>query len=386
MNALEQARARFLCLVLALGTLLLFLPLARHGFLLYDDPEYLTENPPVEAGLSSEGLNWAFTTFHASNWHPLTWLSHMLDFQLFGPEAGAHHLVSVLLHAAAAVLLLRVLLRTTQAPWPSFIVAALFAWHPLRLESVAWAAERKDVLSALFWMLTLWAYSHYAAHATGTPGPTRCSGSPADLKSAASAARPGSLYYLLALLFFTLGLMSKPMLVTLPFALLLLDLWPLNRAGARTAGQGMPWVKLVPEKAPFFLLSGASCVVTFLAQRADAVVSLRPYPLSLRLGNTVLSYGRYLLKTVWPVDLAVFYPLPHQLLDWLHVAAAALFLVATSWLAWSSRRTRPHLLVGWLWYLGTLVPVIGLVQVGGQAMADRYTYIPSNWFVPRRCF
>jgi tetratricopeptide (TPR) repeat protein len=379
-----MARPRFLCFALALVTLLVFLPVWRHGFVLYDDPDYITENRVVQAGLTSDGFKWAFTTWHASNWHPLTWLSHMLDCQLFGLDAGAHHLVNVLFHAASAALLLAVLWRMTGAAWSSALVAALFAWHPLRLESVAWAAERKDVLCAFFGMLTLWAYVRYVEE-TGnslSQSETSVRGTTAKSRSPFHASRIThhasrftfhvSRFYLLALSFFALGLLSKPMLVTLPFALLLLDYWPLKRLGP----DGGRRLATVREKWPFFLLAAASCLVTFLAQRAEAVIAIQPYPIGLRLGNAVISYGRYLLKTIWPADLAVIYPLPHRL-AWPELAAAGALLIAISWFVWHTRRQRPHLTVGWLWFLGMLVPVIGLVQVGGQAMADRYSYLPS---------
>jgi tetratricopeptide (TPR) repeat protein len=266
----------------------------------------------------------------------------------------------------------------TGALWPSALVAAFFAWHPLRVESVAWAAERKDVLCALFWTLSLWAYAEYVK-VDPQPG-TRATES---RTAGPHLTLPGSLathhrlrVYLLALFLFALALMAKPMAVTLPFVLLLLDFWPLKRADLNTP-RSFPgiWLRLLLEKLPFFALSAVSCLLTLWAQ-GEAVAALQPWPWSLRIGNALLSYGRYLLKTVWPADLAIIYPL-ELVLPWAEVASAAIFLAAVSWYAWRVRRERPHLLVGWLWFLGTLVPAIGLVQVGGQAMADRYTYLPS---------
>ena len=309
----------------------------------------MAQNPIVQAGLTWAGVKWAFTTWHASNWHPLTWLSHMADCECFGLDAGAHHLVNAALHAANAALLFALLLRLTGATWSSALVAALFAWHPLRVESVAWVAERKDVLSSFFAFLSLLAYTRFAREKSRRD-------------------------YFLALLFFALGLLAKPMIVTLPCLLLLLDWWPLNRA--RSADGGVRNLKpLFLEKIPFFVLSAAACVVTFFAQRAVAVLSVDQYPMSLRLGNALLSYARYLLKIVWPVNLSVMYPLPDHS-SWGGVVAAGGVLAAISWLVWRARRRQPYLLAGWLWFLGTLVPVIGLVQAGQQAMADRYSYFP----------
>lgn len=351
---------RLVCLVLGLVTLLVYWPVWRHGFIAFDDAEYLVDNRMVKEGLTWAGFKWAFTTFHAGNWHPVTWLSHMLDSQLFGPDAGAHHFVSVLFHAANAVLFFLVWQRLTGALWPAALVAALFAWHPLHVESVAWAAERKDVLSTLFWALTLWTYAGYVQ----------------SLRTDTSPSLPAfrSRDYSLAVVFCALGLMAKPMLVTVPFVLLLLDYWPLRR---RVNGTG--WlaqvIPLVLEKWPFFVLSAASCVVTFLAQRREAVNSLVEYPLGLRLGNAVLAYAGYLVKTIWPTKLAVLYPAPYQL-AWVWVVTAAIVLTGISAAVWRGRQRQAYLLVGWLWFLGTMIPVIGLVKVGSQAMADRYTYVP----------
>jgi protein O-mannosyl-transferase len=369
-----MARPRFVGLALALVTLLLYLPVSWHGFINYDDPDYITENVHVQSGLSADGIRWAFTTWHASNWHPLTWLSHMLDCDLFALDPGPHHLGNVLLHTANALLLLVLMYRLTGWLWSAAAVAALFAWHPLHVQSVAWAAERKDVLSTAFWFLTLLAYHAYVRASTNCSPP---GGRPTDGALRAGARK----WYGLALALFALGLMAKPMLVTLPFTLLVLDFWPLRRLrlpGRSTEGPespGLPLSRLVLEKWPFFLLSAAASVVTFLAQRAEAVVALERHPLSDRIGNALCSYTAYLLQTVWPVNLAIIYPLPRSV-PWGYVVLSAAFLLAVSAYAWRQRATRPHLLSGWCWYLGTLVPVIGLVQVGGQAMADRYTYVP----------
>jgi Flp pilus assembly protein TadD len=357
-----MSRPRIVCVLLALITLSVYLPVRHYAFVDYDDPNYVTENPIVQAGLTWTGVKWAFTTLDASNWHPLTWLSHMLDCQLFGLNAGRHHLVNVLLHATNAVLLLLLLLRMTGAFWQSAFIAALFAWHPLHVESVAWVAERKDVLSTFFGLLTLMAYLRYAQKRGQGTGH-------------GESAKAVTISYSLALLFFALGLMAKPMLVTLPFVFLLLDYWPLQRVpdfelrishGAR----------LVLEKWPFFALAAASCVVTFVAQqRGEAVAPLEAYPLSSRIENAAVAYVKYLFNSVYPVNLAVIYPLPKEI-PLVQVAGAIIVLATISWLIWRARRQRPYLLTGWLWFLGMLVPVVGLVQVGSQAMADRYTYLP----------
>jgi Flp pilus assembly protein TadD len=347
-------RPRLIGLLLALITLLAYLPASRDGFVNYDDQDYVTENSAVQKGLTWTGIKWAFTTGHACNWHPLTWLSHMADCELFALNPGAHHLVNVLFHSANAVLLFALLLRLTGKLWPGAFVAALFAWHPLHVESVAWISERKDVLSTFFALLTLMAYTKYAKE--------NCRRS-----------------FWIALAFFTLGLMSKPMLVTLPFVMLLLDYWPLKRMTS-DQWQVSKVTRLTLEKWPFFLLAAASCVVTFLVQSqrsGDAVASLELVPLHYRFCNAFVSYGLYLLKMVWPVGLAVFYPLPEHL-TWLLMAAtaSAVVLAIISSFVWRAGRAHAYLPVGWLWFLGTLVPVIGLVQVGSAALADRYTYFP----------
>ena len=364
-----MSRPRLIALLLALATLVVFVPVGSHSFVSYDDTDYVTENPFVKNGLTSTDLGWAFTTFHAGNWHPVTWISHMLDCQLFGPNAGAQHFVSVLWHAANAALLFALLLRLTQKIWPSAFVAALFAWHPLHVESVAWIAERKDVLSTFFALLTFLCYAKFA-EAVRVKSPK------------------AKVFFAWSLLAFALGLMAKPMLVTLPFVLLLLDFWPLNRvASCRLQVAGSAKSNLQPstcnlqlrEKWPFFLLAAISCVVTFLAQRqGEAIASLASVPLLYRLENTPVAAAEYLLKFFWPVDLCAIYPM-HPIPVW-QVAASVAALLAISVAAWRGRATKPYLIVGRLWFLGTLVPVIGLVQVGGQALADRYTYIPSIGF------
>ncbi len=356
-------RPRLVAFTLALITLLVYLPVCFHDWIFFDDPAYVLDNSVVREGLTWVGIKWAFIGWHASNWHPLTWLSHMLDSQLFGPNPGAQHFVSVLFHAANSALLFALWHRLTRALWPSALVAALFALHPLHVESVAWMAERKDVLSTFFGVLTLLAYANYV--------------------------KRSKVDYALAILFFALGLMAKPMLVTLPFVMLLLDFWPLQRfqttsyladasnpVTTQHAIRNTSLVFLLFEKLPFFLLTLASSIITFLAQRNQAVVSLQQYSLGLRLENVLVSYLDYLIKTIWPANLAIFYPLPNAI-PLTKVILAALVLIIISVLAWRLRKNHPCVLMGWLWFLGMLVPVIGLMQVGSQAMADRYMYLPS---------
>jgi len=340
-----------LAVALGLSVLVLavYLQTGSHGFITLDDGEYVYQNVHVRNGLSPEGVRWAFTAFHSANWHPMTWLSHMTDVSLFGQDAGWPHRVNVLLHLANTVLLFLVLWRMTGGLWQSGFVAALFAVHPLHVESVAWISERKDVLSTLFWLLTMWAYLWYVR-------------------------KPGAGRYLLVAVLFALGLMSKPMLVTLPLVLLLLDGWPLGRLSRGVAA------RRVLEKVPLLALSVASCIVTVLAQGSGAAIApVRNAPLAFRVSNAAVSYATYLGQTVWPASLSVFYPHPasvHSGVPAWQVAGAALLLGGVSFLAFRERRRRPYLAVGWLWYVGTLVPVIGLVQVGGASHADRYTYVP----------
>lgn len=364
----QRRHAVLACLLLAALTLAAFAPTRLNGFVSYDDRDYVAENPHVQGGLNWAGAVWAFGTGYAGNWHPLTWLSHMMDVQLFGLRAAGHHGTSLLLHAANVILLFLLLRRLTGMFWRSLCVAALFALHPLRVESVAWVAERKDVLSGFFFLLTLCAYARYAQ----VQSPVASNGATQH-----EARNTRLIFYLLSLLFFALGLMSKPMLVTLPFVLLLLDYWPLRRLSVPLSQHSATSpLRLVLEKFPFFALATASCVVTFVIQRgAGAVSSIEAMPLELRLSNAAISCVRYASKMVWPAGLAAFYPMPA---GWpaAWVAGALLVLAGVSALAVCSARKAPWFLFGWCWYLGTLVPVIGIVQVGQQALADRYSYIP----------
>ena len=350
------------------------------------------QNPLVVSGLTLRGVSWALTTSSFEYWHPVTWLSHMLDCELFGASAGWHHLGSVAFHALNALLLFLVLQKITGFSWRSALVAALFALHPLRVESVAWIAERKDLLSGLFFLLTIWAYAHYAE---GRRKNAECGMQNAaarsprfEVRSSVFDARSwgANAWYKLALLFFTLGLMSKPMVVTLPFVLLLLDFWPLRRVQLNTEAlelKTLPLLPLLREKLPFFCLSGFSCWITVWAQQRERrLPSFSEIGLTDRLSNTIVSYLQYLGKMFWPADLAVLYPHPalhypvsEQWPSW-EIVAGALLLLAISALCICQLRHRPWLAVGWFWYLGTMLPVIGLVQIGDQAMADRYTYIP----------
>jgi len=338
-------------LVLALGTLALYWPVVHHEFIQLDDNLYVTANPQVQAGLTWAGVKWAFQNTMASNWHPLTWLSHMLDCQLYGLNPIGHHLTNVFFHIANVLLLFGWLNGATGAMWRSAVVAALFAWHPLHVESVAWVAERKDVLSAFFWLLILLAYTRYVK-------------------------RPDTTAYLLVLLLFLCSLLAKPMVVTLPFVLLLVDFWPLNRLwlvnfSKRIAG------RLVLEKLPMLAMALAACSVTYFAQRAGgATWAPDALPLPVRLANVLVSYVRYMSKTFWPADLAVIYPYQKHWPVWFVLAAAVLLLFWSGLMLFSQRQS-PQLFFGWFYFLGTLVPDIGFVQVGPQAMADRYMYLPS---------
>jgi Tfp pilus assembly protein PilF len=352
--------------VLVLVTIGLYVPATGHSFVSYDDKEYVLDNTHVTSGLSLENARWAFRSGYAANWHPVTWLSHMLDCQLFGLNPWGHHLTNVLLHALNAGLVFALLQQMTGAVWRSLFVAALFAVHPLRVESVAWVAERKDVLSGFFGLLSLIAYAGYA-QSTGI----RSQESQSRGRRVFSAPGRPALDYGLAVFLFALGLMSKPMLVTWPFVMLLLDYWPLQRFKGKST-----W-PLVAEKIPFFALAALACVTTFWVQQHEgAVNTVQNLPLGTRSGNALVSYCRYLEKLFWPADLAVFYPHPgHWSLA--KVLLAGGVMLAVSVVVFEERRRFPFLLVGWLWFIGTLVPVIGLVQVGDQAMADRYTYLPS---------
>jgi tetratricopeptide (TPR) repeat protein len=332
---------------------LVYWPVRHFEFTALDDGDYVQNNPQVRAGLAWSSILWAWTTVFASNWHPLTWMSHMLDVELFGLDAGAHHVTSVVLHAINTVLLFAALRRMTGSMWRSGVVAALFGVHPLHVESVAWIAERKDVLSGCFWMLTLWAYALYVE-------------------------RPSATRYALVAAAFALGLTAKPMLVTLPFVLLLLDWWPLGRApGAASRGRRVePWRWLVVEKLPLVSMAAASSAVTILAQRSGgALRGIEIYPLGLRIANALESGVLYVVRMVWPAGLAVFYPFPADVPVGAALACAAVLLTLSA-AALALARRAPYLPVGWFWYLGTLIPVIGVVQVGSQARADRYTYLP----------
>jgi len=346
-------RIWLVCIGLAAATLAIYAQVVTFEFVTWDDPTYIYENPHIAQGLTMASVKWAFTSGYASNWHPLTWISHMVDVQLFGLQhPGGHHLVSVLMHVGNVLLLLWLLTRMTGAFWPSALAAALFAFHPLRVESVAWVSERKDVLSGLFFMLTLLTYHGYTQ-------------------------RPTLRRYLLVFLALALGLMSKPMLVTVPFVLLLLDLWPLRRWEL----PAWPSQRIVLEKLPLLTLVLASCLATASAQQS-AAAELDGLPLIWRLINSPVAYVLYLFKTIWPTNLAFFYPHPGTILEeelghWLALAiGAALLLLLVSVLVLCKARKRPDLLVAWLWFLGMLLPVIGLIQVGQQAWADRYAYLP----------
>jgi hypothetical protein len=348
----------------------------HHEFINYDDRLYVTGNPHIKAGLTYDRIIWAFKTVQASNWHPMTWLSHALDYELYGLNPKGHHLTNVIFHIANTLLLLYLLHYTTQKYWQSMFVAALFALHPLHVESVAWVAERKDVLSTVFGFGTLILYTKYT-----------------------KGRRP--LYYVIALTLYALGLMSKPMLVTLPFVMLLWDFWPLGRfpfkkqrieydlRDLHTNYPPSTPLRLVIEKIPFFALSLASCIVTYIAQnKGGAVANVQFVPLLFRVVNALLSYVRYISNMFWPHHLAIIYPMPLTLTIVQGLTAGFVF-VAISYLVYRLAYQHPFLSVGWLWYLGTLVPVIGLVQVGNQALADRYTYIPLiglfimiSWGVP----
>ncbi len=341
-----SSRDFYICAVLLAITWLVFGRTLGHDFVSYDDHVYVQDNPIVRNGLSVEGLIWAFTHSHASNWHPLTTLSHMLDCQLFGLNPWGHHFTNVLLHGIAVILLFRVLQKITGAVWRSAFVAALFAIHPLHVESVAWVAERKDVLSGVFFMLTLGAYARYVRYQT--------------LRR-----------YLFVVLMFALGLMSKPMLVTAPIVLLLLDYWPLHRFANKTSSIS----RLVSEKVPLLALSAASCMATIWAQKT-ALSSLEELPFSLRISNAVVAYVVYLWQMLWPTRLAVFYPHPYSRLSYWEILFAAGLLVIISATVFVLRRKQPYLITGWFWYLVMLLPVIGVIQVGVQAHADRYTYLP----------
>lgn len=347
-------------LVLAVMTLVVYLPVRNFDFINYDDPEYVAQNVMIQRAPIGEAIKWAFTSAYSFNWHPVTWMSHLLDCRMFGVKPGAHHLVNVVLHIANTILLFGLFRRMTRATWESAFVAGIFAVHPLHVESVAWICERKDVLSTFFWLLTTWAYVQF-------------------VQGRGDKARARR-WYIVALACFALGLMSKPMLVTLPFTLLLLDFWPLRRMsfGPADGGRGLqlPFRSLLLEKIPFFFLTVASSLTTFLVQRSEgAVADTQVFPVGLRVANAFISYVRYLGKTFWPDDLMIFYPYPETWPVWQSALAAAVIVFISVAVLWKAKAV-PFLAVGWFWFIGTLVPVIGLVQVGIQSMADRYMYVP----------
>jgi len=341
-------RSLLICLALTLATAAVFYQVCTYDFVNYDDQIYVYENPNIQAGITLKAIKWAFTANYANFWHPLTLLSHMLDWQLFGSNAGGHHLTNLIFHIANTLLLFLVLKQMTNALWQSAFVAALFALHPLHVESVAWVSERKDVLSTFFWMLTMWAYLRYVKY-------------------------PNVARYLLTLLIFALGLMAKPMLITLPFVFLLLDYWPLARIDR------FKWqiiYRLVWEKIPLIVLSAALSVIAFLVQPSGgAVTQLANLGLKIRIFNALISYVEYIEKMIWPSRLTVFYPLLGQNISVLYVAVSAVVLLVMTIFVLRLAKKHRYLVTGWFWYLGTLLPVIGLIPVGDHAMADRYSYI-----------
>jgi len=351
------------CLLLSVATLAVYGRVRSNPFVAFDDETYITRNLHVQAGVTWKTVTWALSSTEQSNWHPLTWLSHALDCQLYGLNPAGHHLTSVLIHTLNVLLLFLLLLRVTGSRGRSLMVAALFALHPLNVESVAWIAERKNVLSTLFFLSALGAYGWYAA-------------------------KPAIKRYAVVAVLFALGLAAKPMVITLPFVLLLLDFWPLQRLqgwGQGTSKMGksekiifpsLPASRLLLEKLPLLIFSAGSALITVIAQRSVALRSLSQIPLKDRLENALYSYAMYVWKALWPTRLALYYPHPTHHLGWWQLGLALLFLSTVSALVWNQRSARPYLVTGWLWYLGTLVPVIGIVQVGDQAMADRYAYVP----------
>jgi len=356
----EGRRLGLVCVLLFVGVACVFLPCLGHEFFFFDDPMMIINNAHIQDGLNLQTIQWAWGATSAGHWHPLTWMSHALDVQLYGLNPWGHHLTSVLLHAINAVLLFLVLRRLTGADWPSLFVAALFGAHPLRAESVAWVAERKDVLSGLFWMLAMWTYIRYVEETRKPSGMPRR-------------------FMALTLTLTALGLTAKSMLVTLPFVFLLLDAWPLGRLNWAASGRERlrQAARLTAEKLPFFALSAASSMLAFIAQKnSGAVMPMDALPLDARLTNVIVSYASYLAKLFWPSNLAIPYPLEANL-SANQVITSALALALLTAGAVAVRRRAPAVLMGWLWFLGTMVPVIGLVQVGSQSMADRYTYIPG---------
>jgi tetratricopeptide (TPR) repeat protein len=357
----EKYHGIMVVLLLTAIVLVLYWPVTGYEFIAMDDNMYVVENPDIQKGLSRQGISWAMTTLYTTNWHPLTWLSLMADYERYGLNAAGYHVSSLLLHILNTLLLFLVLRRMTGETWKCLTVAALFGVHPLNIESVAWIAERKNLLSTFFWFLTMFAYVRYVE-------------------------RPEWLRYLQALFLFALGLMAKPMLVTLPFVLLLLDYWPLCRFSpvSRCCGEGFSESvdagsilrRLLKEKIPFFLLSLCSALITLYAAKiGGAVKSIADFPLSRRIANALIAYTSYLEKMIWPVDLAIFYPYPTSRPVW-KFAVALLSLTAVTVFVAFKRKKHPYLAAGWLWYIITLLPVIGIVQVGFQSIANRYTYVP----------
>ncbi len=347
----------WISLFLVISIFCVYWQVRNFSFVNFDDRQYITGNYYVQAGLTFESIRWSFTAVHANNWHPITWLSHMLDSQIYGMNPGHHHMTNVLFHILNTVLLFLVLKKMTGALWKTAFVAAIFALHPLHVESVAWVAERKDVLSTFFWMMTVWSYTGYVENSRLDK-------------------------YIMLILFYILGLMAKPMLVTLPFVLLLLDYWPLKRFQLNPSDnenqttQKPFYFGLILEKIPLFLLTAASSIATYLVQKSSgAVNSLAAIPFHVRIANALVSYVSYIGKMLWPEHLAVLYPYQNVIIPW-KVFSAGLLLMIISVFVFRMLRSKPYLSVGWLWYIGTLVPVIGIVQVGSQAMADRYTYVP----------
>ena len=348
---MEISRTVLICVVLAAATLVAFEGVRSNDFVHYDDDKYITSNEYVQKGLSFESIKWAFTTWYQGNWHPLTWTSHLIDSTVLGMEPAGHHLVSVGFHITNVILLFLILKKMTGAIWPSAFVAAVFGLHPLGVESVAWVAERKNVLSNFFAFLTIWAYLWYSQ-------------------------KPGWRRYAVIAVLFAAGLLSKSMLVTLPFVLILLDYWPMGRFGGL---KGWRWLwRAIVDKSPLLAMSAAFCVVTYFAQvNAGAATDMVSLPIGLRVSNALISYVRYIGKLFYPTPLAVLYPLDIRGYSWVEIGGCLVLLLAVTTVVILERRRRRFLLTGWLWYLGTLVPVIGLVQVGVQAMADRYMYLPG---------
>jgi len=345
----------FIIIFIFLSTYFVYVQVLDYDFINYDDDVYIIENEFVKKGITGESVVWALTEFHSANWHPLTWISHMIDCQLFGLNAGQHHLISLIFHVFNSVLLYVVFRKMTGTTWQSGFVAALFALHPLHVESVAWISERKDMLSTFCMMLTLLCYFSY----------TR---------------KRNIFYFYFVIIFYLFGLMSKSMLVTLPFVLLLLDFWPLKRFHFQSTnfslGDFFTHKHLSIEKIPLFLLSALSCLITIYAQRSsEAIQSLDQLPLLQRIANAFVSYIAYIYKMIYPVNLSALYPYRGMPLL-LEIAGSVFLIIFITFISIRAMTSRPYIIVGWLWFLGTLVPVIGFVQVGGQSMADRYTYIP----------